>query len=147
MPSGCLRTWHDGVLRHGPAAGPAAARAARSSAVWVACRRRMGFPRRRWAMWAARIADLGRHTTDVDAGAADGAALNQRDLRALSTAFSAAAIAAPPPPMTTTCSGRSLPLGLSAAPYPAAHLVETGRRGCPSVAHRQALPHVVRPRR
>ncbi|WP_420262668.1 MerR family DNA-binding protein, partial [Citrobacter portucalensis] len=39
---GCLRTWHDGVLRHGPAAGPAAARA-RSSAVWVACRRRMGF--------------------------------------------------------------------------------------------------------
>jgi hypothetical protein len=27
--------------------------------------------------------DLGRHTADIDAGAADGAALDQRDLRAL----------------------------------------------------------------
>ncbi len=31
--------------------------------------------------------DLGRHTADIDAGAADGAALDQRDLRALLDGF------------------------------------------------------------
>ncbi len=54
--------------------------------------------RRRWAIWTDH--DLGRHTTDIDAGAADGAALDQRDTCARSTAFSAAAIAGPPLPMT-----------------------------------------------
>jgi hypothetical protein len=68
--------------------------------------------------------DLGRHTADIDAGAADGAALDQRDRAPCSTAFSAAAIAAPPLPMTAICNGRrSLPLCLSAA-HPSAHLVE-----------------------
>jgi hypothetical protein len=51
--------------------------------------------------------DLGRHTADIDAGAADGAALDQRDRAPCSTAFSAAAIAAPPLPMTATCNGPS----------------------------------------
>ncbi len=42
LPSRCLRTWHDGVLRHGPAA--ASSRSRKIVGGVVACRRRMGFP-------------------------------------------------------------------------------------------------------
>ena len=78
--------------------------------------------------------DLGRHTTDVDAGATDGAALNQRDLRALLDGLQCCRHRG-----STAADHGDLQRALAAAAlvggtHPAAHLVEqpsavVGRRG------------------
>ena len=68
--------------------------------------------------------DLGRHTTDVDAGAADGAALNQRDLRALLDGLQCCRHRGSTATNDDDLQRAFVATGLISGPYPAAHLVE-----------------------